>query len=575
MKHDVGGFFGNPALRLLLRLKFRGGIRKQVRRLKQPKHWVFLILGGLAAGSWVFAVLFNSISGRHEPQLGPHTLLIAQVSMLVLFSLTVIGAFSYRGLYLPKDEIEMGFSSPLTRSDLVRYRLFVSLMKSLIAGLLFGIVASMRVGGSVYAFLGVFTAMLTIPLVGQGTALVLGGAESRIGRLAKHVPSRVITRVLLVAFIVLVVWFVQSDGADAELFPAVDGHDTWSLDRIAAHPVVRAVLWPFTPWANMVTAQSFGQFAPYFVFAVALWLFLFETVARIRIDYRELSLATSADVARRISRMRKGKFDATRGNVTRATIGWRVPWLFGRGAFGAVAWQKSASIVRKSRGTLIVSALIVLFLTILSTFVVNGDDDKFLVAGSALIAGIGTIYMCAGLRFDFRADLDIMDRIKTWPLRPSLLFTATILPEVLLVSAILCLAVVGRSVWLGQFHPGLVGVLAFQPLLTLTWVSLDNAVFLFSPIRYTPGEEGALQNMGRSMLLMILRAGLGVAVLVAAGAPAALVYYVVESTTKSSVTAWWAAGSVAWIGLFIVDIALIWLGGRMLKRFDVARDRPV
>jgi hypothetical protein len=573
----VSRFFGSPALRLLFRLKFRGGLRRQVRRLKQPKHWIFLAVGGLAVLSWVSMMFVNALTGNRYTNDGPDVFIVAQISMLVLCLLTVVGAFSYRGLYLPKDEIEMGFSSPITRSELVRYRMFVSLMKSLFAGILFGLGAAVRTGFSPYAFLGVFTGMLTIPLVGQGTALLLGGAESRIGSLAKYFPGRIVSRILIVAFVIGLVLFVNGVlGSEDEWIDPQATRAKWSLQSFAAQPAVNALLYPFRPWAHMVTAQSLAEFAPYFLFAVGLWFLLFEAVANIRVDYRELSLATSADIAKRISRMRRGNLDPSRGQVARSTIGWRVPWIFGHGPFGAVAWNKTAAIVRKSKGTLIISIAIITFLTVLGTAIMRGrSDEKILLSGSAMIAVLGTLYMCAGLRFDFRMDLELMDRIKTWPLRPHMLFLATILPEVILVSSLLFCAVLGRALWIGTYHPGLVGVLAFQPLATLTWVALDNAVFLFSPIRYTPGEEGALQNMGRSMLLVILRGVLLGIVVAVVLLPAWLVYWIVDDNGGGNTTAWWAAGAFAWIGVLAVDCGLIWLGGKMLTRYDVAKDKPV
>jgi len=573
----VSGFFGSPAMRLLFRLKFRGGLRKQVRRLKEPKHWIFLVVGGLAALSWIGMLFVNALTSQRISSVGPDVFVVTQISMFVLFALTIVGAFSYRGLYLPKDEIEMGFSAPLTRSDLVRYRMFVSMMKSLFAGFLFGVAAAMRTGGSLYAFFGVFVGMLTVPLVGQGAALVLGGAENKIGKLAKYFPGRLVVRVGIVLFVLLAILYANDMiRVPNGVFDGAENEESFTLDRFAAHPLVHVLLWPFTPWARMITANSFLAFAPYFAFAVGTWLLLFESVARIRVDYRELSLATSADIAKRISRMRKGNL-GTKGSVTRATIGWNVPWFFGRGAFGAVAWNKTAAIVRKSRGTLIISALIIAFLTILGTAVTHGtqSEEKLLLGGSFLLAGVGTLYMCAGLRFDFRMDFELMDRVKTWPLRPSMLFLATILPEVLLVSAMLFIAVLARALWIGTYHPGLVGVLAFQPLATLTWVALDNAVFLFSPIRYTPGEEGALQNMGRSMLLMILRGVLMGVVVFVVLLPAMGVKWVVNELSDDSMTSWWAAGAFAWVALLALDAVLIWLGGKMLRRFDVAKDRPV
>jgi hypothetical protein len=131
-----------------------------------------------------------------------------------------------------------------------------------------------------------------------------------------------------------------------------------------------------------------------------------------------------------------------------------------------------------------------------------------------------------------------------------------------------------------------------QPLVVLTWVALDNAVFLFSPVRYTPGEEGALQNMGRSMLLMVLRLVLGMVVFAVAILPAIATFFLVrEGLSPEGPAGWstgvdyvseveaatriaaWVGGGVAWVGLLAVDAALVWLGGVMLVRFDVARDK--
>jgi hypothetical protein len=46
-----------------------------------------------------------------------------------------------------------------------------------------------------------------------------------------------------------------------------------------------------------------------------------------------------------------------------------------------------------------------------------------------------------------------------------------------------------------------------------------------------------------------------------------------EKVALANTTAAWAAGIVAWLGVFGVDAALVWIGGFMLSRFDVARDK--
>jgi hypothetical protein len=441
----------------------------------------------------------------------------------------------------------------------------------------------------------VFVTMLTVPVMGQCLALYLGDAENRLGRIAKKLPLRFLTILLAMTLAVGVAALFLGGPSSNRVFGKMEHSGSGMIRELERLPAVNAVLWPFTPWARMITAETFAQFVPWFLCAAGFWLLVFEWTVRVPIDFRELSLATSADVAKRINRLRRGTFHAGHSPVTRATIGWKVPWILGKGAFGAVAWHKTAAIVRKARGTVTLSMLIILLLTMLSIVFTQNEQDPFAAArSSALIIAIaGTLYLCAVLRFDFRSDLEIMDRIKTWPLRPSMLFLATLLPEVLLVSGLLVLAVIGRTVWLGGLQPAIVGVVAFQPLVVLTWVALDNAVYLFSPVRYTPGEEGALQNMGRSMLLMILRMVLGFIVVAVAVLPAIAVFFLVqhglepaafpsgiepsaeyqEKVALATKTAAWMAGIVAWLGVFGVDAALVWIGGFMLSRFDVARDK--
>lgn len=566
--------FGHEGLRLLIRMKARGVLRSQLRRLKRPSSWIFLLLGLGLSSLWIGSIILSGSMRTGHAQPDWKVMFGSQVGLLVLLLLTIIGSFNHRGLYLPKEEIELCFAAPLSRSDLLRYRLLINQFKSLFAGLVFGIAAGARMHNAPFASLGVIVTMLTVPILGQGMAVLLGESENRLGKLAAKLPTRVLLRVMLGVFIFGAIAFFSSDNRVlAPLFDA-GGGGAWSVERVAAIPIVHAVLWPFTPWAAMITAHTWSDFLPWFGFACGFWMVAFETVARLNVDFRELSLETSADIAKRLNRVRKGSFSAGQTSVTRVTIGWTVPWLFGRGPFGAVAWHKLASIIRKAQGTLTMSAFVILFITILSLAIERESTVKNLLGGSAFIAAIGTVYMCAILRFDFRSDLEIMDSIKAWPLHPAKLFLATILPEVVFVGGLLALVLLGRAAFMGVFHPALFGFIAFQPLVTFTFVAVDNAVFLFAPVRYTPGEDGALQNMGRSLVMMLLRILLVVVVVIVAGLPAFGVWALLSTGFETSrETALWGAGSVAWAGLAAVDFGLVVLGGMMLRRFDVARDR--
>jgi hypothetical protein len=147
-----------------------------------------------------------------------------------------------------------------------------------------------------------------------------------------------------------------------------------------------------------------------------------------------------------------------------------------------------------------------------------------------------------------------------------------ILPQVLLVSALLWTALLVRSAFIG-FQPALLALLAAQPILTYIWIALDNCAHLLAPVRYSPGQEGALQNIGRAMILMLLRFLVLAVLLVCIGVPGFAAYWLWEG---GFLPAWLVilGGSVFTIliaGAFVT--LLTTLGGKFLQRYDVSRDR--
>ena len=561
---------GHPALRELARLKFRAAIRRQKRRLRRPSGWIFGLLGLFLMAGWGASLFLGRSLRGGEPTT---EVVFVQGAIAILSTMTLFGALNHRGLYLPKEEIERLFASPVSRSDLVRYRLVTNLFRSLFAGIVFGCLSIGRLPHPVFGFVGIVLTMITLPLVGQAASLVFGDAENRWGKLVSGRWTRVMQVLSGVGLWFLVMGLIFSDRI-VELEPG----DYSVSDPIGAvralldHPVVRALLLPLKPWALLMTAPDAATFATWFAVCAILWVVLFELIARIPIDFRELSLETSADVARRLNRMRSGGFGAAVGKASRRTAGWTVPWLFGRGPFGAVAWLKLGAILRKARGTVLVSGLIVGALTVVFTMTFDSGGPEDAIGGAAAIAVLGTFYLCAGLKFDFRSDLDLMETIKAWPVRPSRVFLATLLPETLLVSGVLAAAILVRAAVTSSFHPALLGIVAALPPVILAWVALDNAVFLFALVRFVPGQEGALHHMGRSLALMFLRMSLLLATAALAIGPGSLLWLIArEALGTSESTAWWMAGALAWSVLIGVDGFLIFVGGKLFQRFDVSK----
>jgi hypothetical protein len=554
---------GDPALRWLARHKLRATVRRQLRRLRTPKGALLGLLGAALIFWWLVPLAFV---GRAPPSPVSFAASVRFTLAVLVFS-SLASAFAHRGLYLPKEEIELLFAAPVRRSDVVRYRLLAALGRSLWGAGVIGIVAATRAPVPLYGFAGAVTAALTLPILAQAASLLLGGAENEIARRAAKFPWRGVQVALVLA---LLAGFVQlalaaRDGRRLDAGAAA----SW-IEALVRHPAARAAFAPLEPWVRAITAESAAAFAPAWLACAAVLALLFELSARLRVDFRELSLETSADVARRLERLRRGQ--AQTSATRRGFTAFDVPWVFGRGPFGALAWRRLTGMARKARGAA-ASALVMSAATVALSIVIAGSRREDALAGSLVVAATGTLYLAAGLRFDFREDLALMSSVKAWPIERWKLFVATLVPETLLVSAFIVAALFARAAITGHLPPAAFAIAAGVPFAVFTWTAIDNAAFLFAPVRVIAGQEGPLQNAGRALLLMLMRFAALAAVVALAWIGYELARALARLAGLAPLVGRAAGVTVALATLLGACAALVLLGGELLRRFDPARDR--
>lgn len=536
--------------------------------MKTPAGALLGLLGLAVVVLWLAPLFLARFT--YAAKTPPASRATVELAIAMLALLSISNSMSHRGLSVPASEIERLFAAPISRSDLIRYRVLAALGRSLFGSLVLGLIAARHATVPVFGFVGGVALTLTLPILAQGIALLAGDAESRLARRLAKLPRGWLTWSLTLAFALgLGLTFVRGGRVERWFNDAKQDLD---LSSWIEHPWLRALLTPSQPWSRTITALDAASFFTWLGLSLGITLVAFELVARIRIDFRELSLATAADVAQRLRRMRRGAAGVGSASAPRSSAGWRVPWLFGRGPCGALAWRKTASMVRKSRATLAIGVLVVAGVTAMSLFVAANKPHGALF-GSLLLAGMGTPYLCGALRFDFREDLDSMAVIKAWPLQPWRIFLATLAPQILVVSMLLTLGLAARGLISGRWPPFVAVWPLLTPLLVTAWLAIDNAAFLFAPVRSVPGQEGVLQNAGRAMLLLFTRllAFMGVVaiVLIPLGA-ARLLQLALDFEDSVLIAVGLVAGTLALVATLI---ALIWVGGFLLRRFDVARDR--
>ncbi|MBL8801325.1 MAG: hypothetical protein JNN27_04970 [Planctomycetes bacterium] len=555
---------GDAAVRLLLRLKWRGFWRRQARRLRTGKGLLLALPGALLVVWWGAAFLIPSERSPLAARLGPElTEGLIQVLLAGLTLVTFANAFSFRGLYIPASEIETLFAAPLSRPALVRMRMAITLLRSAV-GAVFGGCAAMRLASEpLFGFAGGFVAFVWIAVLGQGLSLLLGSAENRVAALFAKAPVGLL-RSAGIACTAALLYGLIVEGPD--MSPLTRSPLDW-LRGISQAPLLGALLAPFWPFARAVAATSAAEFWPAFGGAVAILGASLAAVAQSTVDYRETALATSAELARRLARMRRG-LGAGGVQAKRLPLSWRTPWLFGRGPFGAIAFAKSASILRKARAGVVFAVMVMAAVTFFASRHVERPADAW--GAAALVAGFGTFYLTLGLRYDFREELDHLGAIRAWPLASWRIFAATLAPQVLLVSLFVDAGVAFVLARAGEIDARFALLALAVTLAVSVWVAIDNIVFLLAPTRSAPGNDGVLQNAGRSLLLGMLRSLTMLAVVAAAAAPS-LVAIQIFGAELDFAFGIGAASALAVLGACAV--ASVALGGWALARFDVSRER--
>jgi ABC-2 type transport system permease protein len=552
-----------PGLSTLSRLKWRGWWRRIGRRLRTPGGALFGLLGLALTGAWVWSILWRGSHVRVAEVLPEDALAVARGTLAMLGVVCFAGAFGHRGLHLPQDEIERMLSAPLTRRQLIRYRLLSAMLRSSVLALALGLILAPRMPVGGFGMAGAMLAVLTLPLLSQGAAILMGDAENRLGRLAARVP-KIVTGGVMVLLAYGLIMVMLMDGLVprdlAEVGPPRD-----LVLQVARHPIVVWLSLPAAPWAGAMAAPDLAHFVPWFLAALAASVLMFEVVARLPIDFRELSLATSADVARRLARAHSGRGPVGGSEVPDRAKGRRVAWLFGRSPSGAVAWIQLVALRRKARGALLFALMTTGFTLVLTTTVLREPFE-----GAFFLAIFGVIYLASGMRFDFRGNLDGLEEMRAWPVTPRRVFLATILPQALFVSGLMSVAQVVRLAVLGAWEPGVGLVIAATPVVTVFWLAVDNAIFLLAPVRFEPGQSAAMHHAGRQMVLALIKMlllGLSAAVAGLAGYAAYGAFLGLGAPTGPATAAGVVAGTI--MALLMVGAAVI-LGGWALRRFDVA-----
>jgi len=450
---------------------FKNRMRRRFMRLREPRYLIGLVVGVL----YFYYFLFRPRStprrgGRGVPSLEHFAGPIQVVGSVVLFVIAAL-AWVWPGAGKPitftRAEVQFLFTAPVTRRQLLHYRLIRSQLGMLLSSALITVV--MRPSTLANSWMTVVGLWLLLSAV----RLHLTGVALRRSSLAQHGASGLGHQWLPMAVVfgavgVLIQTVSRAWPVFASLPDASAVFD--ELHRLGTTGAAGVVLWPFRTLTALPLASSPGEFLAGLPWALALIALNYAWVLRSDASFEE----ASAEQAEKRARDKTAPRAVARGaTATPFTLG-----LVGRPEM-AILWKNLILLGRYvSAKTLLRLLPIVLALGIASQASGRAGGMAIAVAGMAIWLAIMLVLMGPQMmRNDLRQDLAHLAMLKTWPVAGAAIVRGEVLAPALVLSAITWLLILLGAVLGGP----LVGRIGNAPLSTFDLLSYATAAAMLAP----------------------------------------------------------------------------------------------
>jgi hypothetical protein len=502
----------------------RNRLVRQLRRLRTPRYALALLLGLVYL--WYIGVKQRPGSG--PTGVNPETVeLLAAAGVAAVLLWTWIFGADRRALAFSRAEVTWLFPAPVTRRQLIQYKLirgqFVILFNVFLWTFLLshgwaGTGPWRRAGG-------IWILLTTLALHRLGVALLRSSLLEH-GRAAIRARAVTLTLVGVVATAVLVhvVQAAPALGAAWDLglkeFLAASGD-------VAVRPLPAALLLPGRLLVRPMLAPGWAEWGRAMVPATAILVAHYVWVVRSDATFEES--AAAAALARHRAGRRPGRYPRfTARPIPRlAPAGWPA---------GALLWKNLAFVVRtgRARGILLGFAAAALAVALLS--VGEGSTTLLEIVGwlAAMWAGFLFILGPQWVRNDLRTDLSRLALLRSYPLRGETVVGAETAGSTAVLTA-LQLGLIGiayLAFWGGDVTEpppelrtaALAAAVVFLPAINFLAMLIQNGAALLLPAWVRVGSDRPIgvEALGHNMLVMsgfvAILAGLLLAPAVVAGA---------------------------------------------------------
>ncbi len=583
----------------------RNRLLVRIRRLRQPKY----LFGGIVGVLYFYWYFFRPVlMSTHTGQgasfqiFGITPELMESVVAMVLF-VVVAGSWVFpsqrAALTFTEAEIAFLFPAPVSRTGLIHFKLLRSQLAIFFTTLLLTLF-SRRFGGQAWIHAAGWWMMLSTLnlhfLAGSfaQTKLMDRGLTTwkrrfcilgLVGVLGVSVAAWVWVGLPSFAWPAKVVTPVAVEKAaegpgSAEGVQHVQAVRDYILLATRSGPLA-VVLYPFRVIARPFLASDRASFLAGFGPALLLMLLHYAWVVRSNVAFEEASVEASRKVAEKVAAIRSGNWQAAQKEMKRR----RDPFPLGPVGAKPVAllWKNLLSLGQGFSPGLWIGFSVMLLLVGLSVGPSLGRSGW----GAAVGMVFGILFSWSILlgphllRQDLRQDLQMMDLLKTYPMRGwQVVLGSMLAPAVILTAVQWLLLWVGGSLLLfagvkGVPVPAILGVgLGASILVPVTNFLLllipNTAVLLLPGWFHTKEAVQGIEATGQRLILMLGQ----LLALVVALVPASLMFSLIFFLLKFATGALWSAIPVASVAAALVLVGEVSLGvaflGRVFDKFDLS-----
>jgi hypothetical protein len=565
----------NSAAAFLIGRSLANATRRRLQRLKEPRYAIGAVFGAL----YFFSIAMRPRLGAHGHPLSPSDAVdpalstMAGLGVFVAMFLNLLFGSSETLRFSPA-EVDLLFTAPLTRRQLVTYKL-ASVQPALIfSAALSMILGFQRVSGGhiLTRWIGLWIIYSTMHLHFTAVAFVRRS-------LADHGMTGVRRRMLFLAIAAAVIVAVAASAAAS--FPRVlqdlggpNESRNAALRDVLRTPALVVLLWVPNALVGPAVAPSAMDFVHRLPAALLVFGLHYAWVIVSDASFEEVAAEAAF---KRASRARDA---AALGRPPPVVPTGRAFFpLAPRGspAF-ALAWKNLVALVRLGISPRVWIMLVALLVTlVVASFSERRHQSMSTATGTLLltIAGFATVLGPVLVRFDLRRDLSMLDVLKVVPLRGAEIVAGEMLASAAVISATSASLLTAGYVTLragGATDAPSIPIFLSLLILTVPIVGVlllvQNAAALFFPawVATGPDRTSGFEVLGQRLVWMLgTLVGAGIVLLPAALA-AGLGYGLLRSV----------AGDAAYVPAALVaacviageaSVAILWLG-RLFEKLD-------